>query len=335
MWIIILITIVVFLFNVFRKSDSKTISEIDKNKPVQTFKDNVNMYNPKKYVNSDDYKKIAEEKEMLYNKYYAEYKNFDISTIEMQLELGYKSTYEEYTEDDKMKFKAQKTLISEKREKENLLKIKNQILSLKLNPNLVEYINGNYIPINEVDSMVRSIRYTIFKNDEKTIVNRFIELKNSMDTKKFNEIVFRQYNYDDFEELSFNYQYMSDGTFEIERKFKENGSEGSSKWCGSVITREDIDYFRAKEKEKTLLLDAISLYVKIIESETTPINRYISTAYRISIILGKQKLYETDYYFLSNVYKTICESIKSDNFGIFDFSIISERLEKADKKLNK
>jgi len=156
-----------------------------------------------------------------------------------------------------------------------------------------------------------------------------------MSTKKFNEIFFNEYNSDDYKELSFNYKYMSDGKFEIERKFKENDSEGSSIWSGSAITKEYIDYCSAKEKEKSLLLDAISLYVKIIESESTPITTYINTAERISIILGKQKLYETDYYFLSNVFNSICESIKTDNFGFFNIEIFSERLARAEKKINK
>jgi hypothetical protein len=335
MWIIILIAIAVFLFFVFRKGDSKIISKSENYKSVENFKEysTVNKTHENDIVNG--YKATEEEKKSIFNKYYEEFKNFDISTLNHFIESGKKSSYEEYTDDDKMKFKAQRTLIEEKRKVEELRRIQNQLQTVKINQNLVESINENYNNVNEIDKIVRSINFNLLYSTEKTKIDNLLELKGSMTTKQFYEIVFRGNYCNDIEEVSFNYKCLPDGMFEIERKYKENGSEYNSIWTGNLISKQDIDFNFAYKKENLDLNEAIKLYSNIIESESTPMITYIKTAERISIILGKQKMYETDYYLLSNIYNVISESCKNTDFGFFNPAIISTRLEKAEKKLDK
>lgn len=281
------------------------------------------------------YEDLEKEKKLAFEKYYAEFKDFKISTLEFLIESGKKSSYEDYTEDDKIKFKAQKTLIEEKRKDEELLRIQNQLQSVKINQNLVESINKNYNTVNEIDKIVRSINFKFLNYSEKSKIINFLELKNSMSTKQFYETVFRGYHCDDIEEISFNYKCLPDGSFEIYRKYKENGSEYNSTWTGNIISKQDIDLNNAYKKEKDELDAAVKIYSKIIESESTPIATYINTAERISIILGKQKSHEIDYYFLSNIYNVIRESSKNNDFGFFNPTIISKRLEKAENKIKK
>lgn len=326
MELLLIFAAIIVIVIIFSVGKAKTNTEIEE-KIVHVKKNYV--YEEKKYVPSED------EKKSIFDRYYAEFKDFDISTLDFIIETGKKSSYHDYTEDDKMKFKAQKTLIEEKRKVEQTRRIQKQLQNVKSNINLVEYMKKDYCPVNEIDNIVRSINFNLLNTSGESRINNFLELKNNMSTKQFYEIVLRGCHCDDIEEISFNYKCLSDGNFEIERKYKENGSEYNSIWTGGIISKQDVDFDNAYKKEKVDLTESVKLYSKIIESESTPMITYINASERISIILGKQKMYETDYFFLSNIYNIIRESSKNNDFGFFNPTIISKRLEKAENKIKK
>ena len=157
-----------------------------------------------------------------------------------------------------------------------------------------------------------------------------------MSTKQFYETLFKGSSFShEVKELSFDHKHLPDGKFEIIVGYSEYGSEYRLSWRGHLITKEDIKFRKAIDIEKTDINEAIKLYKNIIESESTPIITYINASERISIILGKEKLYETDYYFLKNAYEIITKSSEKSDFGWFNSTIITKRLERAHKKFDK
>lgn len=93
MVILVLIIIIIIVIVVFSKKNTETI--------------NSNIFD-------DIDRNIELEKKRLFEEYYSKYKNYEISTLEDMIEFGRKNSYKDYTLDDKMKFKACKTLIREK-----------------------------------------------------------------------------------------------------------------------------------------------------------------------------------------------------------------------------
>lgn len=241
MWVIIIIAVVVFVFIVFPK---------------------------KKKQNSDIIRRVEMmEKEQHFKTYYEKFKNNSISQLNDQIELNKKDNYEDYSVEDKMKFKAQKTLIAQKLKEEWNSKINNTINSTKVNSNLLDNIQNDYKPVSEIDSIVRSIKLP-------TLVNSYEHASN-------------------------------------------------------------IDLYQVKQKEVINQIDAVSDYSDIISSENLTILTCVNVAKRISIILGKEKLHSTNYFFLAKVWLAISEFHNMGNKINVDVYEIAERLIKAEKKLSK
>jgi len=174
-------------------------------------------------IRKDMYRENIEDEELknnLFKNFYEEYKHYSIIDLEILIERGRKSQYNDYSLEDKMKFKAQKTLIEELQIKEfrdffmlNLYKKKNYALTyLKSNLNMIRYYESRGmepIPQNILSDYRDYISNLELNNDIKVVSDlSIVKLKNWMERredKKIHPLLIDYFQYRlDNEELELN-----------------------------------------------------------------------------------------------------------------------------------